>query len=171
MTPQPESASATAPLTGLAAIEARTAITETKLRYCRCLDTKDWAGFADCFTEDLTLDTRPAGGAITEGRDVSITTVRGSIDAAITVHQVHGPEITFVDADTAHVIWAMQDRVIWPAGTGFDPSVSGLSGFGHYTERYVRCADGRWRIRHQVLSRLHTDLFRTDGTVFPAPRG
>ena len=37
------------------------AICETKARYCRCLDTKDWVGYADVFAEDLVLDTRPAG--------------------------------------------------------------------------------------------------------------
>jgi hypothetical protein len=155
----------TAPLTGLAAIEARIAISETKYQYCRTLDTKDWAGFADCFTEDLTLDTRPAGGYVVEGRDEAVRLVRGSIEAALTTHQVHGPEIRFTDADTAEVIWAMQDRVSWPRDQRFNPEVSGLSGYGHYTERYVRCTDGKWRIRHQVLSRLQVDQYRDDGTV------
>ena len=44
------------------------AISETKARYCRCLDTKDWAGYADCFTEDVVLETPPAGD-VTSGRD------------------------------------------------------------------------------------------------------
>jgi SnoaL-like domain len=35
------------------------AICETKARYCLCLDTKDWAGYADCFTEDLVMDNPP----------------------------------------------------------------------------------------------------------------
>lgn len=34
-------------------ITARIAIAEVKARYCLTLDTKDWAGYADCFTEDL----------------------------------------------------------------------------------------------------------------------
>ena len=38
------------------------AISDTKARYCRCLDTKDWDGFADVFMPDLVLDTRPSGG-------------------------------------------------------------------------------------------------------------
>jgi SnoaL-like domain len=45
------------------------AICSLKARYCRCLDTEDWVGYADCFTEDLTLDTSPAGGARVEGRE------------------------------------------------------------------------------------------------------
>jgi hypothetical protein len=33
-------------LTDLAKIEAYIAISEVKARYCRTLDTKDWAGYA-----------------------------------------------------------------------------------------------------------------------------
>ena len=55
------------------------------------------AGWADCFTEDLVLDTTPAGGYRIEGRDEAIRTVRGSIDQAKTAHQVHNPEIAFDD--------------------------------------------------------------------------
>ena len=43
------------------------AICETKARYCRCMDTKDWLGWADVFTEDLVLDSTPAGGYRIEG--------------------------------------------------------------------------------------------------------
>jgi hypothetical protein len=39
------------------------AICETKARYCRCLDTKDWGGYADVCTEDLILDTSAAASA------------------------------------------------------------------------------------------------------------
>ena len=53
------------------------AIGETKARYCRCMDTKDWDGWADVFTEDLVLDTTPAGGYRIEGRDKVIAMVRG----------------------------------------------------------------------------------------------
>ena len=123
------------------------AICELKARYCRALDTKDWAGYADVFTEDLELDTRPAGGTLSHGRDESVRIVRSSIETAITAHQVHSPEIT-IDGDVAHGVWALQDRVIW--------QTRGMTGFGHYHERYVR-HDGRWRIAATKLTRLHTD--------------
>ena len=134
------------------------AICEVKARYCRTLDTKDWAGYADCFTEDLELDTRPSGGYIVHGRDEAVKMVRGSIETAKTAHQVHNPEITF-DAEGANVIWALEDRVQWGAeNVGQMGGYAGLTGWGHYNERYVKCADGKWRIKRTVLSRLHVDM-------------
>lgn len=140
---------------GAISFEDYVAICATKARYCRCLDTKDWAGYADVFTPDLQLDTRPSGGPLIEGRDAAIEFVRGSIGSAVTAHHVHSPEIS-MNGDSASVIWAMQDRVI------FDPEranlpFSGLTGYGHYHEEYRRCADGVWRIAKSALTRLHMD--------------
>ena len=49
-------------MTDIARIEAYIAISEVKARYCRCLDTKDWTGYTEVFTEDFVLDTSAAGG-------------------------------------------------------------------------------------------------------------
>lgn len=128
------------------------AICETKARYCRCLDTKDWAGLADCFTEDYTLrimDEEPL-----HGRDTAIASMRQRVGTAITAHQVHNPEITLgPDGDSADVIWALNDRVIWP-----EPGGRSMTGYAHYREHYVRCDDGRWRIKRLALSYLHKDF-------------
>lgn len=133
------------------------AICETKARYCRCMDTKDWAGWADCFTEDLVLDTTPAGGYRMEGRDAAIQAVLGSIEHAKTAHQVHNPEIVFdADGQGADVIWAMNDRVQM-APDKQHGGCGGHTGYGHYRERYLKCADGRWRIKQTQLSYLHFD--------------
>lgn len=142
-------------MTDLAKLEAYVAISEVKARYCRALDTKDWEGYADVFTEDVELDTRPAGGSLTHGRDALLKIVRSSVETASTAHQVHSPEITLA-GDTAHVIWAMQDRVIWGPDRKFAPGLVGHTGYGHYHERYVR-QDGRWRIAATKLTRLVVD--------------
>ncbi len=135
------------------------AISQVKARYCRLLDTKDWEGFADLFTEDFELDTSPAGGPPPiRGRDAVIGMIRASLDSARTVHQVHSPEVR-LEGDTAHVIWAMQDRVVWDAERAARLGFESLTGFGHYHERYVR-QDGRWRIAAQRLTRLHVDYHR-----------
>ena len=134
------------------------AICETKARYCRLMDTKDWAGWADCFTEDLTLDTSPSVGYKVEGRDEAIRTVRSSIDQAKTAHQVHNPEIAFEpDGQSAAVIWAMNDRVQMVPDKQSE-TYGGHTGYGNYHERYVKCADGRWRIKTTQLSYLHFDV-------------
>jgi hypothetical protein len=143
-------------MTDVAKLEASIAIGEVKARYCRMLDTKDWDGYADVFTEDFELDTSAAGGpGVIRGRDAAVRMIRSSVGEARTAHQVHSPEIT-LDGDTAQVIWAMQDRVVWgkrrPA-----PNMLGHTGYGHYRERYVR-KDGQWRIAAQRLTRLHVDF-------------
>jgi uncharacterized protein (TIGR02246 family) len=125
------------------------AISELKARYCRCLDTKDWDGYAAVFTEDAILDTTAAGGPRFEGRDVAVAGVRAAVERAITTHHVHSPEMA-VDGDEANAIWAMQDRNIWPEGRS-------LLGFGHYHERYVR-RDGAWLIAESRLTRLNVEM-------------
>ena len=121
------------------------AICNLKAAYCRLLDTKDWDGWARLFTEDVVVDTTGSGGSVECGRDAFVTSVRGSIEAVKTAHQVHSPEIE-MDGDTASAVWAMQDRLLWPNGTT-------LTGYGHYHERYRR-EDGRWYIAEQKLTRL-----------------
>jgi hypothetical protein len=110
-------------MTDIAELEAYIAISQVKARYCRTLDTKDWAGY----------------------------------ETASTAHQVHSPEIK-LDGDTAHVVWAMQDRVVWGADRRPKMGYVGHTGYGHYHERYVR-QDGRWRIAAQRLTRLHVDYY------------
>ena len=133
------------------------AICDTKARYCRCLDTKDWSGYADCFTEDFLLDTSGAGGYVVKGRDEAVRMIRGSVETAKTAHHVHSPEMVF-NQDSADVIWAMQDRVVWGADRAAKMGNAGHTGYGHYHEHYVRFSDGKWRIASQRLTRLHMDL-------------
>ena len=129
------------------------AISQVKARYCRCLDTKDWAGYRELFTEDFELDTSPAGGApAIRGREAAISSIRSAVEHARTAHQVHSPEMQ-IDGDVANVIWAMQDRVIWGPDRASSIQEGGHTGFGHYHERYVR-QDGRWRIAALRLSYL-----------------
>lgn len=125
------------------------AISTLKARYCRLLDTKDWAGFAELFTADFILDATASGGPRIEGAAAAIASVRTSIEAAKTVHHIHSPEME-VDGETVLAVWAMQDRLIWPNGRA-------LSGAGHYHERYVRI-DGAWKIAESMLTRLTLEM-------------
>jgi ketosteroid isomerase-like protein len=134
------------------------AICETKARYCRCLDTKDWAGYADCFTEDVVLKTPPA--TVTSGRDAVLKMVRSAVETSKTTHHVHNPEIRFdADGQGADVIWAMQDRNTWSAERRALMGNAGHTGYGHYHERYLKGVDGHWRIKSQVLSYLQMDFY------------
>ena len=44
------------------------AIKQLKARYCRLLDTKDWAAWRDLFTDDFVSDTSQVGGKMVRGR-------------------------------------------------------------------------------------------------------
>jgi hypothetical protein len=136
-----------------AALEAHLAISKVKARYCRMLDTKDWAGFGTLFTEDFVLDVSEGTSVpVMRGREVALQQVQAMVGSARTVHQVHTPEID-VRGDEAHVIWAMQDRVVWDEPRR---GLASITGYGHYHERYVR-QNGEWKIAALKLTRLHID--------------
>ena len=131
------------------------AICNAKARYCRTLDTKDWDGFGDMFTEDYQLDVSDDGGPpLIRGRAEAMAFVKAAILTAKTAHQVHAPEI-ILNGDEATAVFAMQDRVVW------GPEKS-LTGYGHYHERWVR-QNGEWKIAALRLTRLHIDF------KFPPP--
>src|SRR5262249_38216189 len=44
-------------------------IKKLKARYCRLMDTKDWAGYRQVFTDDVTMDTTDSGGGVITGAD------------------------------------------------------------------------------------------------------
>lgn len=126
------------------------AIRRLKARYFRTLDTKDWDGMRQVFTDDVVIDTSAAGGERVSGADTFMAFLREVLAETTTVHQGHMPEIDLTSDRTATGVWALHDIVIWPNGTRLD-------GFGHYHETYEK-ADGQWRIASSRLTRLHTDF-------------
>lgn len=121
------------------------AICNLKYAYCRLLDTKDWQGWGDLFTEDFQQDVSGSGGGVYHGRAAAVEATRSAIETAKTCHQVHNPEIT-IEGDEAQAIWALYDRLDWGNGRT-------MTGYGHYHERYVK-RDGQWRMSEQKLTRL-----------------
>jgi hypothetical protein len=136
------------------------AIKQLKARYFRCMDTKDWAGFAGVFAPDAVMDmrgeNRTGGNADDQyvaGAQKIADFVRSNVDPVTTVHHGHTPEITLTGPDSATGIWAMEDQLRWPEGG----PLKTLSGWGHYHETYVRI-DGRWYIKSTKLTRLRVDV-------------
>ena len=129
------------------------AICNLKAAYCRLLDTKDWEGWKQLFTEDCVIDTTDSGGTVEHGRESFVEFVSKTLATARTAHQIHSPEIT-IDGDTAHVVWAMQDRVM--------KDEFALTGYGHYHETCVRTPQG-WKIAEQKLTRLIVDMEKPQG--------
>ncbi len=127
------------------------AIKQLKARYFRTMDTKDWAGMRQVFTDDVVMDTTESGGGIVTGADDFVSFLQATLDAAVTVHHGHMPEIELTSPTTARGVWALQDFIIWPDGTR-------LVGAGHYHETYSKDASGEWRIASSTLTRLHMDV-------------
>jgi uncharacterized protein (TIGR02246 family) len=125
-------------------------IKQLKARYFRTMDTKDWDGMRQVFTDGVVMDTSESGGGVVTGADEFMAFLRDVLADAVTVHHGHMPEITLTSDTTATGVWAMEDTIRWPDGTK-------LHGFGHYHETYER-ADGTWRIASSTLTRLLVDF-------------
>lgn len=121
------------------------AICNVKADYCRLLDTKEWQDWSQIFTEDVVVDVTSSGGELTTTRDDFVWPLSELLAEVKTCHQVHAPQIQ-IDGDSAIVIWAMQDRLLWPDGNT-------MTGFGHYHEEYRRTGEG-WKIAKLTLTRL-----------------
>jgi uncharacterized protein (TIGR02246 family) len=132
------------------------AIRRLKARYFRTMDTKDWAGMRQVFTDDLVVDTSEGGGGVVTGADEFMVFLQEALGEATTVHQGHMPEIDVTSDTTATGIWALNDIVIFPTGVRLD-------GYGHYHETYEK-VDGDWRIKTLRLTRLHMDFAVPEGS-------
>lgn len=147
--------------TTLLAIES---IKQLKARYCRYLDTKDWAAWRAIFTDDFVSDTSEAGGKVIVGADDFVAFTRKNIGrpAQATAHQVHAPEIELTSATTARGVWALQDVV------RFEPGVT-LVGYGHYHETYQN-SGGQWLIKSSKLTRLREDIVTPVFSIYISDR-
>jgi hypothetical protein len=130
----------------------REAIKEVKARYCRLLDTKQWAQWRLVFADDARFESSREW----DDPDEFVADVAGRLGDALTVHQVHTPEIAFTSPDSARVMWAMFDQVERP-DDGADRK--GTTGYGHYEEEYRR-VNGEWKISFLRLTRLRIDALR-----------
>lgn len=141
----------------LLAIES---IKQTKARYFRCLDGKDWQGYAAVFTPDAQMDMREQSrneNDLIVGNDNIAKYVARSVQPLITVHHGHTVEIDFTSETTANVVWAMEDFLWRPSETPGQNPVPYVHGWGHYRETY-RNFNGKWLIQTIVLTRLHIEM-------------
>lgn len=135
-------------------------IKQLKARYFRCMDTKDWDGFATVFAPDARMDVSGElsgdgsdGKGVTTGNREIAAFVRRSIDRVTTVHHGHTSEIDVTSPTTASGVWAMEDHLWWPEGS----PIAKMHGYGHYHETYEK-HEGRWLITSTTLTRLRTDV-------------
>lgn len=154
----------------LAAVRA---IQETKARYFRFMDMRDFAGMDSVFTPDAHVDVslsavvlepgskedprqhpnRMEGGVFTNRADF-LTFLQSLLTGVRSVHQGHMSEISFTSPDTASVIWAFEDFLDFPEGAELEGTpIHVVHGHGHYWEEYRRTDEG-WRIASMKITRL-----------------
>jgi hypothetical protein len=148
-------------------------IKRLKALYFRSMDTKDWSTFRSLFTEDVIVDvsqafhpadyegrpierglprSEPDPKMVIHGLDAFMVEQHRHLTGVSTVHHGHMPEIDILSPEEASGIWAMEDKLRWPAGS----SIRTMHGYGHYHERY-RKVNGRWRIASLRLTRIRVD--------------
>jgi hypothetical protein len=141
----------------LLAIES---IKQTKARYFRFMDTKDWDSLPTVFAPDAQMDMRgetgDESGLISGGNNVAAF-MRVSVEHLVTVHHGHTPEIELLSATSARGLWAMEDKLWKPEGSKSALPFNALHGYGHYHETYSKI-DGQWLIQTTKLTRLRVDL-------------
>lgn len=146
--------------------EALEAIQSLKARYCRFIDTKQWAGLRSLFSANARFE---GFGSAPDGADADafVAGVSARLREAVSVHHCHMPEIVFFGPERARGVWAMQDHLEWPQPLQLKeaPEARGFVGYGHYEEAYVR-ENGVWKMDFLRLTRLRIDPLPTGG-VFP----
>ncbi len=125
-------------------------IVQIVLRYCRALDTKDWARLDDVFVADATAELG------SPEQLVGIEAIRGRIRTALDLlddsqHLVGNHEVV-VDGDTASHRCYLQAQHIRTAAIGGPNYIVA----GRYEDRLTRTAAG-WRIVHRTLVVMWTD--------------
>jgi hypothetical protein len=139
----------------LARLVDRTDIADVQFRYATAVDTRDWALFRTCFTDEVEGDyssvfgTPPARLPADEFVAL-IAPVMNALTA--TQHMMTNLVITFDDADHATAVAYV--RAIHHnerAEGGTEQTV-----YGYYTNAFTRTADG-WRMsKVRLTSRLQT---------------
>lgn len=122
-------------------------ISRLKFRYLRALDTKSWEEFADTMIPEATATYSEY--LQFESRDAFLAFMRNTLGPhVITEHRCDHPEID-IDGDSATGTWYLADTVLIPAHNML------LRGAAFYSDEYVRCSDGRWRIAHTGYERTY----------------
>lgn len=131
-------------------------IRQTKARYFRFVDTKNWEGLLALFTPDaridITNDLRD-DGLFDNVADFAKTAADGLV-GCVSVHHGHMSEVEITSPTTANSITAMEDTLRWAETR----PTRLLHGMGHYFETYER-VNGKWLIKTMQLKRLRVDYY------------
>jgi SnoaL-like domain len=125
-------------------------IVAVAVRYCRALDTKDWALLAEVFEPDSTAEL--GDPKLRTGIDEIVARVRSALERLDISQHLVGNHDVDVDGDTATHRCYLQAQHVRRAATGGANYIVA----GRYDDRFVRTAAG-WRIAHRTLTVMWTD--------------
>jgi len=119
-------------------------------RYCRALDTKDWALLGTVFLGDATAEL---GNPLRlEGVDAIVDRIRTALENLDDCQHLVGNHEVVVDGDSAMHRCYLQAQHVRHAATGGPNYIVG----GRYEDRLSRTPDG-WRIAHRTLVVMWTE--------------
>jgi len=126
-------------------------------RYQRCLDTRDFDGVSDCFTDDV-VSSYGNGSMSYDGKEAVI----GFLKDAMTLdmpssHLIHGGEIDVQDTSNAKAKWYLEDHL------EHRKYKLKLHGAAIYDVEYVK-VDGVWRIKSIGYERCY-EYFELRGLI------
>lgn len=119
-------------------------------RYCRALDTKDWALLGTVFLADATADL--ASPSQLEGVDAIVGRIRTALENLDDSQHLVGNHEVVVDGDSATHRCYLQAQHVRHAATGSPNYIVA----GRYEDRLSRTPDG-WRIAHRALVVMWTE--------------
>ena len=131
------------------------AIKRLKYTYLRCLDLKQWAEMAECFTEDATA-AYGDGKYSFAGRDKIMQFLRDALGSPsiISSHRVQQPEIDFTSATTATGTWALYNYMYNVQQN------RGIRIGAYYHDRYVK--QGVWKFQSIGYTHIFHEEWKRD---------
>jgi hypothetical protein len=120
-------------------------ITEVLVRYATGIDSKNWALFRSCWTDEVDLDYGDLG-TFTDPDDFTELFARVHDPMGNTYHRLSNFVIAVDESGDNATARTYVHAVLMVAPGDNAPWVDVI---GHYDDELVRCADG-WRIRRRV---------------------
>jgi len=125
-------------------------VTAVALRYCRALDTKDWALLGDVFLPDSTAEL--GAGPEQVGLDAIVARVRAALEHLDLSQHLVGNHEVVIESDTARHRCYLQAQHIRRSAQGGPHYIVA----GRYEDRLIRTPAG-WRIAHRTLTVMWTE--------------
>ena len=126
----------------------RAEISDVFSRYAMAVDTRDWALFRTCFTDDVEFDvTSLSPGVIIHGADQLVEGSKQLFETVETSQHIITNHSHQIDGDTAKSTSYLQAQHVGNGGFGGDQYILA----GYYSYDMLRTEDG-WKIKKYKLT-------------------